>query len=198
MPSVPSFTINQGEMFQHVSLKRYSGTPLYFGKSGTNRYDDPAKNYGVLYLGFDLSTALMESVFHKHKWHRTKSRPISKSKIDLQIIRTVGVTDDLHLADLTAPDVMAAHFGLNLTQLIHRGYLHTQRVSAILHAVVDAKGFPIYDGILYPSRNNYPKKCVALFEDATSKVSLVDDIDLATHTEWPDFKNTFNIVVRPN
>src|SRR3546814_5425465 len=41
---------------------------LYFGRSGTNRYDDPAGAYGMLYLGRDLPTALMESVFHKHQW----------------------------------------------------------------------------------------------------------------------------------
>lgn len=62
---LPSFLIDAGELLQHVSRVVYRGSPLYYGRSRTNRYDDPTRAYGVLYLGRDLPTALMESVFHK-------------------------------------------------------------------------------------------------------------------------------------
>jgi hypothetical protein len=43
----------------------YRDSPLYGGRDGTDHYDGPTRDYGVLYLGRDLPT---ESVFHKHQW----------------------------------------------------------------------------------------------------------------------------------
>ena len=48
---LPLFLIDAGELLQHVSRVVYRGSPLYYGRSSTNRYDDPAQAYGVLYLG---------------------------------------------------------------------------------------------------------------------------------------------------
>ena len=62
---VPQTTIAAGQLLQHISRVAYRGTPLYFSRDGANRYDSPGMSYGVFYLGFDLPTALMESVFHK-------------------------------------------------------------------------------------------------------------------------------------
>lgn len=39
---LPSFLIDAGELLQHVSRVVYRGSPLYYGRSSTNRYDDPA------------------------------------------------------------------------------------------------------------------------------------------------------------
>ena len=46
-------------------------------------------------------------------------------------------------------------------------------------------GQPLFDGVLYPSRNNYPAKSIALFERAETKVSVAEDIDLVDHADWP-------------
>lgn len=185
--ALPPAKIAARALLQHVSRCAYRGTSLYFGRDGTNRYDSPGRDYGVLYLGFELSTALMESVFHKHQWHRQSRRTISAAEVDARLVRVVGVLDDLVLADLTAAGVMTQHFGLNLSQLAGRRYVHTQRISETVHDLVDAAGTPALDGLLYPSRNNYPAKCVALFERAATKVSCIDDIDLADHVDWPRF-----------
>lgn len=37
---LPSFLIDAGELLQHVSRVVYRGSPLYFGGSGTSRYED--------------------------------------------------------------------------------------------------------------------------------------------------------------
>src|SRR3546814_13683820 len=74
---LPSFLIDAGELLQHVSRVVYRGSRLYYGRGSTNRYDDPARAYGVLYLGRDLPTALMESVFHKHQWLADTQRSIA-------------------------------------------------------------------------------------------------------------------------
>ncbi|MBA2353817.1 MAG: RES domain-containing protein [Acidobacteria bacterium] len=117
---VPSFRIDARELLQHVSRVTYRDTPPYFGRDGTNRYDAPARDYGVLYLGRDLSTALMESVFHKHQWDQDTKRSIALREVQSRLVRAVGVLEALNLADLTAPGVMANCFGLNLEQLASR------------------------------------------------------------------------------
>jgi hypothetical protein len=193
--SLPNRVIAAGELLQHISRIEYAASPLHFGNRATNRYDDPAKGYGVLYLSFDLSTALMESVFHQHQWHRTRSRTITLSEIRGRIVRAVGVIEQLNLADLTAPGVMAQEFGLNLGQLASRRYVHTQRISRQIHEATDNKGLQAFDGLLYPSRNNYPAPCIALFHRARVKVVVIDDLPLAQHVDWPAFVAQYRIGV---
>jgi hypothetical protein len=158
--------IEAGELLQHVSRVVYRGKTLHYGRDGTNRYDAADKSFGVLYLGLTLPTALMESVFHKHRWDQDEQRSVALAEVCSRLVRVIGVLEGLQLADLTAPGVMAGHFGLNLEQLASRGYQHTQRISGELHALRAAVGAPAFDGVLYPSRNNYPEPAVALFERA--------------------------------
>jgi hypothetical protein len=117
--------------------------------------------------------------------------------VERRIVRAVGTVRALSLADLAAPGVMAAQFGLNLSQLASRRYARTQRLSATVHAMTDAAGVPCFDGLHYPSRNNHPACCIALFERARSKVALIDDIDLRHHVDWPAFVAAYRIVVLP-
>lgn len=193
----PARRIAGDEVLLHVSRRLYKGAPLHFGRRACNRYDDPAGNYGVLYLGMDLPTALMESVFHQHRWHETAARVLSMAEVERRLVRVVGVVRPLRLADLTAPGVMSACLGLNLEQLSSRGAVLTQRLSSTLHALSDADGVPVFDGILYPSRNNYPGRCVALFERAADRIVLLADIPLVEHVHWPDFVRTYDIALRP-
>ena len=111
------------------------------------------------------------------------------------MVRAVGVMDDVLLADLTAPGVMAG-FGLNLEHTAD--YTHTQRVSAQVHAMLGDDGQALFDGVLYPSRNNYPAKSIALFERAGAKVGVIEDIDLVDHVDWPRFVVTYRIGVEPD
>lgn len=191
--ALPSRTIAAGELLQHVSRTVYRGQAPYFGRSGYHRYDSPGQAYGVLYLGFDLSTALMETVFHQHRWHRQRLRSVALAEVRSRIVRVLGTVQDLVLADLTAPGVMAAHFGLNLAQLASRRYGHTQRVSEAVHGRLGADGAPAFDGLVYPSRNNFPAACVALFEHAGPKVRVLADIDLEAHAGWPGFVAAYRV-----
>jgi hypothetical protein len=140
----------------------------------------------------------MESVFHKHQWLADKKRSIALKEVQSRMVRAVGVVADVLLADLTAPGVMAGYFGLNLEQLASRDYRHTQQVSAQVHAMLGDDGQPLFDGVLYPSRNNYPAKSIALFERAGAKVSVIEDIDLVDHVDWPRFVARYRIGVEPD
>lgn len=196
-PDVPARVIPAGELLQHVSRAAYRGTALHFGHSGGNRYDDPALRFGTLYIGFDLSTALMESVFRRHRWTRRAKRVITRTEVYSRVVRTIGVLEPLSLADLTAPVVMASQFGLNLAQLASRRYVHTQRIAALVHELAEPGGAHRFDGVLYPSRNNHPAACAALFDRAAEKLSLVDDIALRDHVDWPSFLTTYQVIVLP-
>lgn len=191
--TLPAFRIAAAELLQHVSRVQYRNEPLYFGRDATNRYDAPTKAYEVLYLGRDLPTALMESVFHKHQWDRDTRRSIALAEVRSRLARAVGVLQPLCLANLTAEGVMAGYFGLNLEQLISRDYRHTQQISALVHAERTDDDQPRFDGILYPSRNNYPATSIALFERARDKVRVFDDIDLVDHVDWPGFVARYRI-----
>ena len=196
-PDVPSRIIPAGELLQHVSRSAYRGTALHFGRSGGNRYDDPALRFGTLYVGFDLPTALMESVFRQHRWSRRAKRVITRTEVYSRMVRAIGVLEPLSLADLTAPGVMASQFGLNLAQLASRRYAHTQRIAALVHELAEPDGAHRFDGVLYPSRNNHPAACAALFDRAAEKLSLVDDIALRDHVDWPSFLSNYQVVVLP-
>lgn len=113
-------------------------------------------------------------------------------------MRAVGVLEDLYLADLTAEGVMAGCFGLNLEQLAGRGYAHTQQVSGQVHAMLGSDDVPLFDGVLYPSRNNYPATSIALFERAKEKVKVFENIDLVDHMDWPCFVAKYRIAVEPD
>jgi hypothetical protein len=195
---LPSFRIDEGTLLQHVSRVAYRGEPLYCGRDGVNRYDAQARDYGVLYLGRDLPTALMESVFHKHHWDQDAQRSITQAEVSRRLVRAVGVFEALSLADLTADGVMAGYFGLNLEQLASRSYAHTQQVSGRVHAMVGAGGVALFDGVLYPSRNNYPAVSIALFDRAEAKVQVIDDIDLPDHADWPQFVADYGIGIEPD
>jgi RES domain len=197
-PSLPTHRIDPGTLLQHASRTIYRGLPLLFGKDGANRYDDPGLGYGVLYLAFDLATVLMETVFHQHRWRTRAKRTITRSEVHRRMIRAVGTASQIALADLTAPNVMAARFGLNQSQLASRRYLHTQRISTEIRALLDPTSAPLFDGILYHSHNNLPAHCVALFDRAKAKVAVIDDIELETHVDWPTFLATYRVIVTPH
>jgi hypothetical protein len=191
---LPLARIRAGSLLQHVSRTDYRGQSLFYGRDGVNRYDAPDGGYGVLYLGRDLPTALMEAVFHQHRWSAARQRSIALAQIQRRLVRAVGVLQTLRLANLTAPGVMAGDFGLNLQQLASRHYARTQQLSARIHAQVGKDG-PLFDGVLYPSRNNYPGVGVALFDRADKKIRVIDDIDLADHKGWPPFVARYRIAV---
>jgi len=179
-----------GTLLQHVGKVQYRGQDLYYGVSAENRYDDPGRRYGVLYLGKDLATALMESVFHKHDWISDPKRSISMAHISDRLVRAVGVLDRIALCDLTAPGVMAGYFGLNLQQLTQRDYQHTQRISGQVHALKDALGADQYDGILYPPLGTIFPRLASPCSTAPGRKSASSwtSIWLHTSTGRPSFR----------
>jgi hypothetical protein len=195
--AIPRCAIAAETLLVHISREAYRGSPLHFGAAASNRYDAADKSYGVLYAAFDLPTALMESVFHKHRWPSRKRRTITRTELNQRMVRMIGALDDLVLADLTAANMVASVFGLNLSQLSSRNYRHTQALSAVVAAQTDDTGTAVFDGIRYPSHNNYPGPCVAIFERARDKIDTMADVRLPLHKDWPAFTSSFAVTVLP-
>lgn len=193
--AIPAKVIPVNTLTQHVSWTRYKAEPPYFGRGAAHRYDAPDKSYGVLYLGPDLATALMESVFHKHQWATVKKRTVSQTEVALRMVRFVNVQTDLYLADLAAPNVVASQFGMNLAQLASRRYDRLQKISKTIHDLPGVAAQPRFDGIYYPSRNNPAASCIALFDRASHKVAVALDEELSKHKDWPLFVTTFQIAI---
>lgn len=78
-----------------------------------------------------------------------------------------------------------------------RDYTHTQQVSTKVHALLGDADRPLFDGILYPSRNNYPDVSIALFDHAKAKVEVFGGIGLVEHVDWPHFVATYRIGIEP-
>jgi len=184
---LPTTLIHPGRRLYHVSRIAYAAGALYFG-CANNRYDDPVGRFRVLYVGLDFPTALMESMFHQHAW-TTEQRHVGRGDLADRLVREVAVLDRLVLVDLNAPGLMAARLGLNLHQLTSRDYSHTQQIAALAH---DQGGV---DGIVYPSRNNYPSSCIALFDRCADRLGLAADIALDQHSQWPAFVERYSIHV---
>jgi hypothetical protein len=184
---LPTLELPPTQFLYHVSRTAYAGSALYFG-CHANRYDDPHGRFGVLYVAFDLATALMESMFHAHQWSDSR-RVIDAATVSERLVREIAAIERLHVVDLSAPGAMAGHFGLNLHQLTSRDYAHTQQIAQLSHAQPDV------DGILYPSRNNYPGMCLALFDRCKDKIGLLDDVPLERHRRWSAFVDDYAIQV---
>ena len=58
---LPTISVNCKKLFR---LGRHGSGEPYFGTSAGNRFDDPNQIFGTCYVGFDLATAVAETVLH--------------------------------------------------------------------------------------------------------------------------------------
>jgi hypothetical protein len=187
--------VSVGTLLEHSSLEQYRGEPLYFNAKAKHRFDDPDRKYGVLYLGYNLATVLMESVFHEHRWwEEADAREIMHAEVQRRMVRAIGVVADITLCDLASPGAAVKVFGWNAARLAVRNGPRTRELSGEIAALKTKTGQP-FDGILYLSRNNPGDKCIALFDRAAHKVHVVDDIRLDDHRDWPAFVSQYGISI---
>ncbi len=83
---------------------RLQHEPLYFSRSGNNRFDSPAGEYGVLYLGQDEHYAFVGTF-----GHATGVRFVTMTALRARGLVRVEVRRPLRLVDLTGPGL--AHLG---------------------------------------------------------------------------------------
>lgn len=155
-------------------ISRHSSGEPFFGRSAGNRFDDrsPVKSrrFGTCYCGFDLPTAIAETVLHDEIAQRGQFS-LAYSQVDgRQLVRFAG--DRLVLADLTG--VALKTLGADGSISTVTPYSLPQRWAMAVHR------HPQHvDGILYVSRHLNDRKAAVVFERARARLGTARYTPLA-------------------
>lgn len=131
---------------------------LFYGKDGSSRFDDPQKQYGVLYAALAPEAAFAE-VFLRELSRMLIDEADLGRRVLVRIDCTVRCVDmtGAGLRQLSCDNRLATEKPYNVTGQWSRAlYEHSQKP----------------DGIIYLSRHNPRFKCVALFDRCAPRVKL--------------------------
>lgn len=159
-----------------LRISRHGTGEPYFGTSGAYRFDDNrkqrAKRFGTCYCGFDLETAIAETILHDELPVRGAFR-LSASDFSARFLVRFEHREVLTVADLT---------GVSLKRLGGTGALSTmlpydlpQAWSSAIHAHPQN-----VDGILYMSRHLNDRAAVVIFSRAAGKFGPASHASLAS------------------
>jgi len=189
------------ENLTRVTMHRvyWSGQdPLASSIARSNRYDcsprlSSSKQFGVLYLGYDLATCWMETI--------VRTNVVRPAGTDIQI--PVAQMANRWACEMTAKrSLVLAQFsdeplidlGDCASNIMGDSYLRTRRWSQLLHAHKN----PAVDGIRYRSRFHSGQFCVALFDRAIGPRGLTvanpRSIDPASSLEAQSIMRRFKVV----
>lgn len=139
-----------------VRIHQASRKPLFFGKSGDNRFDAPAGEFGVLYVGADPCCAFIETF-----GHATGVRVVTQGELRARALSTVESERALALVDLTGKGL--ARIGADASLAVGDDYALAHRWAKAIH---DHPRQP--DGILYRARHDPSRFAAAIFNRARS------------------------------
>lgn len=145
-------------VFARLSMS--PATEPFWTRNATHRFDDPARVFGVLYVGDSLETAFAESVIHESSRFDTKRGrfQVSVSEFNRSVTRfTHPLGERVLLADFTGSGLK--RLGLNTDLCAGNDYDGSQAWAKAVHDALPRVG-----GILYPSRQHSSHYCAALFE----------------------------------
>ncbi len=139
-----------------MRMHRVDHDPVFFGRTGGGRFDDPEGEYGVLYAAEDAFGAFVESFGREPgrnviSWQRLRDRPLSHIGP-----AEAGASGSLRLVDLTGEGLAR----IGATGEISSGpYRAAQRWSRALH---EHPSKP--QGLVYRLKHDPSRKGVAIFE----------------------------------
>lgn len=136
--------------------------PLYFGTTGANRFDAPARQYGTLYVAGDFHGAFIETF-----GRRLGMKRLTRARVGTRNFAEISQVRPLQLVDLTRPGL--SRIGAD-SRLASGSYDLSQRWALAFYEHPDQP-----DGILYRSRHDPARLCAAIFdraEDALTATSL--------------------------
>lgn len=137
------FVVHEGEVLYRHHQTHHA--PIFFGRTGTNRFDDPEcpspRSFGVLYAGADPECCLLESC-----GSTTGIPAVSGAYLDARQIARIELAEDLRFVDLVEPG--------GLTRIGADGRLFTGSYKIAQHWSAALKKHPTRpDGIRYRSRH---------------------------------------------
>jgi len=165
----PAIDVGVGEILHRVHAAA-NAARFYGRRDATWRWDDPAGQYGVLYLGRTRVGPFAETLLR-----RPNQRTLLRSEVARRRFASFRAKSLLRLADMhgaglgwfgvTAAEIAADHDG----ETYPGSYADCQSISAMVHATTDL------DGIQYRSRFDTDHLCIALFDRADAKIDLVEE-----------------------
>jgi hypothetical protein len=186
-PDLPQLELDI-ELVEPSALFRISthgdGEP-YFGRSGGNRFDDPARAYGTCYAGFSLATAVAESLLHD-LMPRRGHYLIAAEDIGRRFVHTFSGAP-LRLANLTGASLnrLGGHGELSGTP----SYELPQAWSSAIFEHPAA-----VDGFIYMSRLLNTEKAVTLFNRGNAiAMKAVSPTPLSAHSKYGNAAQTLGI-----
>jgi hypothetical protein len=153
---LPLETIPDGARL--IRIHRSELGPLFFGSTGGNRFDDPAKSYGVCYLSTTLEGAFAETCLRS-----VGARFVALTFLEARSFSEIEVTAPLRLISLHGPGLAQ----IGATGAVTSGpHIVAQQWSRAIH------NHPLTpDGIAYRSNHDNGEICVALFERAGDRIA---------------------------
>ena len=137
--------------------------PLFFGTGGKNRFDAPAGEFGVLYVGVDAHCAFIETF-----GHATGVRSVTMGELAVRGIAVITSARPLRLLDLTGKGL--ARIGADARLTSGDDYRLSHRWSKAIH---DHPSQP--DGTLYRARHDPSRLSAAIFSRVEPALSIVSD-----------------------
>jgi hypothetical protein len=152
--------ITPGTVFSRIHNR--SNGPVFFGKSGRNRFDAPDKSFGVLYVGFDEYCAFIETFGQD-----TGIRVVTRRALAQRHLSYLKVTEPLNLIDLAASGGLA-RIGAD-ARLLSGSHAIAQRWSASLRNHPSRPA-----GLVYPARHDTARNACALFDLSDSILQVTN------------------------
>ena len=148
---------------RELPLKRFPATtvwsrlhhrtegPIFFGRSGNHRFDAPAQEFGVLYLGADVNAAFVETFLRE-----PGKTLIAESDIEARHLSKITASRMLNLVEVTGPGLVR----IGATAVVSSGPHHiSQQWSLALWSHPQTP-----DGLLYRARHDDARFCAAVFD----------------------------------
>jgi hypothetical protein len=160
-----TFTIPAGTAL--FRLHDPSKEPLFFGRTGRNRFDAPDRSFGVLYAAMDEPCAFIETFGQS-----TGIRIVTRASLEQRTLSQVKVMQSKTVIDLARSGGLA-RIGAD-GRLLTGSHAVSQRWSAALrkHPIKPA-------GLLYPARHDIARYACALFDLPSSTFQVTNTGSLA-------------------
>jgi hypothetical protein len=138
---------------------------LHFSKDGSGRFDDPLKNYGVLYASLSPDAAFAEVFLRQLSLMLIQEADLQERSLSEIVCR------DIRCVDLTGPGLRRLSCDNRIST--EKPYPTTGLWS---RALFDHPAQPA--GIIYLSRHNPRFKCVALFDKCHARLKHKSTVGL--------------------
>jgi hypothetical protein len=135
--------------------------PIFFGKTGSNRFNSPDASFGVLYLGMDEHCAFIETFGSP-----TGIAAASGAMLEERHLAEITILQPLKLIDLSSSGGLA-RLGAD-ARLLSGSHSIAQRWSAAL------RNHPVHPhGIIYPARHDPAKNACVIFDCSATVFRVV-------------------------